>query len=311
MAKIYKNIKEKVEDVTKEGRLVIAINAIGNEDTDGDISMPGSFDKTLKDDIVRAKWYLNHDTTILLGVPISGREEDGLVKMEAQLNLKKQIGRDVLSDYELFAEFERTLEHSVGVEDILRNKSNTKQVLEWKFWECSTLTSWGANERTPLLEIKSVDDQIKILEKALKKSYSDERLSGMENSLSLLKKAVLGELIVKCPCCGLVFDYNTLSENTIERQIADAVGMYAQWMIDDIAYQEVQQLEPEIRNQVTSLFSKQKSMRLKSIEDIFSYVNCPKCYCQVHKINSISQTIEEQPVITSGLKSIGSKFLNK
>lgn len=309
MAKILKSIHEKVEDITKEGRLTIAINAIGNEDSDGDISLPGSFNKTMTDDIARMKWFLNHNTTQLLGVPIAGREEGGLVKMEAQLNMKKQIAIDVLSDYELYAEHGRTLEHSVGVEDIVRNKANKKEVQEWKMWEFSTLTSWGANERTPLLEIKSMDEQIKMLEKALKKNYSTERLVGMEKSLNLLKKAVLGEAIVKCPHCGLIFDYNSVEEMSVEQRIAEVVSMHAGWLTDDIVHQEVQKLEPEIRARVMSLVTKQKTMQTKSIDDIMSYVHCPKCYCEVHRVNAVTPVSEGAPQPDSVLKSIAKKCL--
>ncbi len=38
--------------------------------------------------------------------------------MVGQLNLEKQIGRDTLADYKLFAENGRTLEHSIGVKAI-------------------------------------------------------------------------------------------------------------------------------------------------------------------------------------------------
>ena len=39
---INKSIATKANDVDEKGRVVIAVNAIGNEDSDGDISMPGS-----------------------------------------------------------------------------------------------------------------------------------------------------------------------------------------------------------------------------------------------------------------------------
>ena len=309
MAPIFKSISEKVEDVTREGRLLIAINAIGNEDADGDISMPGSFNKTLKNDIDRVKWYLNHNQTILLGVPISGYEENGLVKMSTQLNMKKQICLDVLSDYELYAEYGRTLEHSVGVEDVIRNKSNTKEVLEWKLWEYSTLTSWGANPNTPLLEMKNAttDEQIKMLEKALKKNYSDERLQTIEKSLNLLKKAVLGENIVKCPYCGLVFDYNSVHEVSFEENIIESATRYAQWMIDDVVWEEVHKLEPEVAQPVMSIIQKQKTMKTKSIEDLVRYVYCPKCYNQVHRVDVVETATEEKSF--TGLKGLGKKFL--
>jgi hypothetical protein len=230
--------------------------------------------------------------------------------MSAQLNMKKQIAMDVLSDYQLYAEHGRTLEHSVGVEDVVRNKSNNKEVLQWKLWEFSTLTSWGANSNTPLLEMKNMttNEQIQMLEKALKQNRSDERLQYIEKSLNLLKKAVMGESIVTCTCCGLVFDYNSVSEQTIEHRIAESASRYAQWMIDDVVYDEIQKLEPEIVQSVLSIVMKQKSMKTKSIDDLLTYVHCPKCYSQVYRFNAINAA---EPVTDefTGLKSLGKKFL--
>ena len=103
----------KAIDVTEKGIVTVAVNGIGIEDSQHDISMPGSFDDTLKNDINKMRWYLNHDTRQLLGVPLSGQEKDGNVIMTGQINLDKQIGRDVLADYKLYRDAGRTLEQDV------------------------------------------------------------------------------------------------------------------------------------------------------------------------------------------------------
>ena len=301
---INKSIVTKTNDVDEKGRVVIAVNAIGNEDADGDISMPGSFDKTLKEDFARLKWFLNHDTSILLGVPISGEEKDGLIQMTSQFNMKKQIARDTYEDYKLYAEHGRTLEHSIGVNAISRNKSNPKEVLQWKMWEYSTLTNWGANDRTPLLDIKSLDrntasSYIDFIEKALGYKYSEERLKSMASALDMIRKAVVGEMIVKCPCCGLVFDYNSVPEHTLQQQIVDAVTQYASWLVDDVAYEEVQKLEESIRSEAMGIIESKKS-----IEDITTYVRCPKCYGRVSKTNIVLK--EDKPKFS--IKSLVDKM---
>lgn len=290
---INKSIATKTNDVDEQGRVVIAVNAIGNEDADGDISMPGSFNKTLKEDFARLKWFLNHDPCILLGVPISGEEKDDLVQMTSQFNMKKQISRDTYEDYKLYAEHGRTLEHSIGVNAINRNKSNPKEVLQWKMWEYSTLTNWGANDRTPLLDIKSMDkmtavEQVDFLKSALSMKYSDEKMKYIERSIDLIRKAIVGEMIVKCPHCGLVFDYNSVPEYTLQQQVIDVVNQYAGWLVDDIAYEEVQKLEENIRSEVMGIIESKKS-----IEDITTHVRCPKCYSRVTKSNLVLK--EEKP----------------
>lgn len=287
MGLILKNIQTKTNDVDDKGRVLVAINAIGNEDSDGDISLPGSFNNTLKMNFDRLKWFLNHNQHLLLGVPIEGVEENDLVKMSAQFNMKKQISLDTYEDYKLYAEYGKTLEHSVGVNAVRRNKSNVKEVEEWEMWEFSTLTNWGANPNTPLLDIKGMDkgevqDHIKFLEKALSMKYSDEKLQGLERSMNLIRKAIVGEMIVQCPCCGLVFDYNSMPEETLQQRVVDAVNCYAGWLIDDIVYQEVQKLEDAIRSEVMGIVQSKKSL-----DSIMNHVRCPKCYSVVSRDNMV------------------------
>ena len=280
---INKSIITKANDVDEQGRVVIAVNAIGNEDADGDISMPGSFNKTLKEDFARLKWFLNHDPCILLGVPISGEEKDDLVQMTSQFNMKKQIARDTYEDYKLYAEHGRTLEHSIGVNAINRNKSNPKEVLQWKMWEYSTLTNWGANERTPLLDIKgmntiSAEEHIKFLEEAVKMKYSDAKLKAITQSIDVIRKALLGDTIVKCSCCGEVFDYDNQPEIVLKEQVIDAVKSYDSWMKEGVAYKEIMKLANDIRSEVMALIHTRKS-----INELSKHVLCPKCCNHVSK----------------------------
>lgn len=190
--KQYKIFETKTEDVDSNGRVTVAANAISNIDSDNDMSMPGSFDKTLNENFKRVKWFLNHKTDQLIGVPIEGKQQGTYLKMTGQLNMDKQISRDTYSDYKLYAEYGKTLEHSIGVEAIKKEtKGDIRYVAEWKLWEYSTLTSWGANEDTPMLGIKShssIFDSINWLEIRLKKgNYTDEKFKEIEKQLSILK----------------------------------------------------------------------------------------------------------------------------
>ena len=191
--KIYQT---KAEDLDQKGRVLIAVNAFGNEDSDGDISAPGSFKKTLKENFDRVRWFLNHDVAILLGVPIKGTEDNQYLKMEAQFNLEKQVARDTYEDYKLYAEYGKSLEHSVGLQAIKYTIDQNKQVrtiTEWKLWEFSTLTHWGANENTPLLGIKSLVEQFndpekvkEILSKMNNGQFSDTRKKQAEKTYKSL-----------------------------------------------------------------------------------------------------------------------------
>lgn len=213
----YKIFQSKIQDVDQKKGIVINYdNSFNVVDTDGDISRKGAYSKTLIENKDRAKWYLNHDTGLLLGVPfIEGTKEDdfGLLSYN-HINTNKQLGSDTLTDYMLFKEYDRTLEHSIGYNVVKYNpydlgKGGTgRELTEVKIWEKSTLTSWGANENTPLIDIKSfkdIDKMLEMLEQMFTKNlnYSDERKRSAEKlfiELKSLSKEEPGETtLVKEP----------------------------------------------------------------------------------------------------------------
>ena len=206
MNKIVEPWKFEIKDIDqKKGLVTVYANAFNNIDSDNDISLPGSFTKTMKESFKRVKWFLNHNKEQLLGVPIEAIEDSFGLKITGQLNMSKEIGRDTLEDYVLYAENGRTLEHSIGVQaikyEVLEGDAIPQEyrsqgidwirkVSEWKWWEYSTLTSWGANENTPMVDIKSLtklQDTIDFFEKMLKGKYTDERLKKIEETYNILK----------------------------------------------------------------------------------------------------------------------------
>lgn len=287
----------KALDVTEKGIVTVAVNGIGIEDSQHDISMPGSFTDTLRDDIHKMRWYLNHDQRQLLGVPLSGEEKDGNLVMVGQLNLEKQIGRDTLADYKLFHAAGRTLEHSIGVKAMARDESDRRKVIKWMMREYSTLTNWGANPQTFLVGIKSgtadqLRDAVEFIRMAFKqRGYSDERLKNYDMELNLLLKSLSGGMVVTCPCCGHQFDYDAEPEHTFTQEVQDAAGEWLFNIARNTARQEIDKLRPEIRDQVVSIIDSLKgdkaTLTEKSITDAFSYVRCPHCWSRVNRSNSI------------------------
>jgi HK97 family phage prohead protease len=190
---MLKGLQSDITDLDEKGRIVVAANAFGNIDSDRDISMPGSFDKTIRENFTRLKWFLNHDRTQLLGVPLEATPTKEYLQVVGQINLDKQIGRDTYADYKLFADHGKSLEHSIGVDAIKYiedRENNVRKVTEWKWWEYSTLTSWGANEKTPLISIKSASPAmaLDLFELRMEKgNYSDETFIQIENSIKRLK----------------------------------------------------------------------------------------------------------------------------
>lgn len=303
--------KTKANDVDEKGIVTVAVNGIGVKDSQGDISMPGSFDKTLTEHIHKMRWFLNHKTDQLLGVPLSGKEENGNLVMVGKINLEKQMGRDVLADYKLYAENGRTLEHSIGVSAVKSDEADKSKVLEWKMWEYSTLTAWGANPQTFLVNIKSatreqVEEAARFLSKAAEGKYghSDERLNSFDMELKKLLKALDGANIVKCPYCGKEFDYDEQAERSFSTQVLENAAMYARWIAEDRVSEEMHKLTPEIQAEVMAVLQAVNIMKAggvrpteqkalvelyteKNIQDAMTYVRCPYCWNKVYKTMTV------------------------
>jgi len=219
----YKVFQAKVMEVdNKKGIVINYDNTFNNVDTDGDISRKGAYAKTLVENVARAKWFLNHDQTLLLGVPfIEGTKEDdtGLLSYN-HINMDKQLGKDMLSDYMLFKEYDRTLEHSIGYKAMKFNPYDLgggkkgRELTEVKLWEKSTLTNWGANENTPLIDIKSIKEikpVLEMLEQMFTKNlkYSDERKRSAEKLIKELQSLSCEEpgetTLIKEPTASEIF----------------------------------------------------------------------------------------------------------
>jgi hypothetical protein len=216
--------------------------------------------------------------------------------MVGQLNLAKQIGRDTLEDYKLYAAAGRTLEHSIGVQAIKRDPEDKRKVLEWKMWEYSTLTSWGSNPQTFLVGIKQDDPatvraNIEFIRRALQMRYTDERLKQYEMRLDMLTKALEGAVVVTCPHCGQEFVWDEAERYTLSQQVLDCANSYLRWITDGIVREEMSKLKPEIRAAVLAILDPvlskmdgkiDEEMVTKSLEDIAEFAYCPNCYSRVY-----------------------------
>lgn len=307
----------KALDVSEKGIVTVGVNGIGIEDAQHDISMPGSFTDTLRNDISKMRWFLNHDTRQLLGVPLSGEEKDNNLIMTGQINLHKQIGRDIFEDYKLFRDAGRTLEHSIGVKALARDEEDRRKVVRWKMLEYSTLTGWGANPQTFLVGLKSgtadqLRDAVEFIRMAFKQhGYSDERLKNYDMELNLLLKSLGGGLVVTCPCCGHQFDYDKEPEHTFSQEVQDAASEFVSSIARNEARRQIEQYRPEIQAAVSSIIdgmaATKKELTTKSIVDAFAYVRCPHCWSRVFRSNNIlvpepTEVKEKKPEDEEGKK---------
>jgi len=190
----FKNFESPIEDLDEKGVVTVYGNAFLNKDSDGDISAYGSFDKTIKENASRIKHFLNHDSRLLIGVPLDFNPDDKGLLMRSKLNLNKPLGKDVYEDYKLYKDNGKTLEHSIGYGVEKRDAKNKSIITEYKLWEVSTLTAWGANPLTPLVDMKSANKEIEIMQWLVKMydlPYSDNRLQSIETILKSLEKEPL------------------------------------------------------------------------------------------------------------------------
>jgi HK97 family phage prohead protease len=165
--------------------------------------MPGSFKKTLKDNGSRLRHFKYHDTRLMPGVIIEAKEDQIGLLITSQLILETQLGRDTYEEYKALANAGKQMEHSVGVNAVKYErdeKAGIRTVSEWKLWEVSTLTAWGANPAALAQNIKEMDPddiqtEICFLRGLLNiKSYDDLKLEEIEKQINYLDKvkAVLG-----------------------------------------------------------------------------------------------------------------------
>jgi HK97 family phage prohead protease len=294
-------VKTKSNKVDDKGVVTIAINAIGNLDSHGDISASGSFDKTLKENFKRTRHFLNHDQSILIGCPLEGWEENRLVLMKSELNLDVEKGKEAYSFYKLYQKNDMTLEHSVGVEKIKQDPKDERVVTEWKLWEFSTLYNWGSNPKTPLLDLKKLqfenDPQksIKFLRDALKMKFKDETLQTYENYLTLIEKAMKKEVeLVTCKC-GLTFDYNSVHELTLQEQVLEIARDKINWETHKITDEALNELTPELQQEILDILAN-ANLTKKSLTDITNFVRCPICYSRVYR-NEIINPIQYKTMV--------------
>ena len=181
---------------SQKGIVSMYVNAFGNVDSDNDISEKGSFTKTIKENGKRVKHFLNHSWDKLIGVPLEMKEDDNGLLVRSQLNLKSALAQEVFEFYKMYAEQGTSLEHSVGLDAVkfdIDQQKGIRTVKEWKLWEYSTLYAWGANQNTPMVDIKNMktNEAFELLDTMLRKgNFRDETFKEIENKLNELKALI-------------------------------------------------------------------------------------------------------------------------
>jgi len=155
----YKILEMEVKDVDrKEGIVSGYFSAFNVKDSDGDVIHPGAFQRSIDDwqPKGRIKHLLNHDPSKPLGKIVELKEDDYGLFYRSQIG-KHDLGRDFVK----MVESDLIKEHSIGFNDLTpvdkRKGEGFNNITNVKLFEGSSLTAWGANEFTPLIEMKGMD----------------------------------------------------------------------------------------------------------------------------------------------------------
>ena len=149
--------KAEIQDVDTTKRTVSGyFSKFGNVDSDNDIIVSGAFARTIRengpDGKNRIKHLKNHDPNRMIG-KITELKEDSNGLFFTSVMSTNTHGKDALIEYQ-----EGLLtEHSIGFITLQSDQTEDgiQLIKEVKLFEGSGVT-WGANEDTPLTDIKSM-----------------------------------------------------------------------------------------------------------------------------------------------------------
>lgn len=177
-----------------EGILAGYANVYNIEDLQGDISRPGSFVKTVSENLRSMKIYRNHDAKKFVGVPVKldAYDPHGLY-LEAKIIMDTQLGKDTYQETKFLFENGFEAGFSIGGWVMKRDKDNRKMVTEYKLDEISILTMQPANQLSMVDMVKSIrmTDELtqekfwQTITKAYNAEFSDDILKSLEKFLSI------------------------------------------------------------------------------------------------------------------------------
>jgi hypothetical protein len=95
---------------------------------------------------------MNHDPSQPLGKILELKEDSYGLFYRSQIG-KHRLGQDFIK----MVESDLIKEHSIGFRTLREQKSDTaNEIYEVMLFEGSSLTAWGANEATPVINMKSI-----------------------------------------------------------------------------------------------------------------------------------------------------------
>lgn len=195
----------------KKGIIAGYFAHFNNLDSDGDVIMPKAFTKTIaergpKSTQPRVKHLRNHMVYEPIGVITELKEDDKGLYYESKAGTHF-IGQDTIK----MIESGLITEHSFGFDTVKKEtikegegffeSGRERRLIELRMWEGSSLTAWGANERTggATLKMMGKEAYLKMLEdrnKALDKFIHNTTATDETIELLLLESKQLTQIIL-------------------------------------------------------------------------------------------------------------------
>ena len=192
---IYKN-NSQITDIS-EGIIVGYANVYNVKDSDGDISLPGSFAKTVTERAKKIKIFKNH-TPVLVGIPTEMDIVDAYgLRTVSKMLMDTDTGRDTHTEVKFLVDNGFESGYSIGGWVVQRDTKNKAGVKEYRLKEISVLTTEEpANEFSLISAVKAVKELTeptqeefwKVIEKAYNERFSDPLLKSLETFLTLKDK---------------------------------------------------------------------------------------------------------------------------
>jgi len=177
----------------KQGIVTGYFAHFGSLDSDGDIVEQGAFKKSIQERGPSSKqlikWLLDHDKTKVPGT-LTELSEDNIGLYYAGKAGRHTLGRDFL----LMAEDGIINQHSFGFRTIKEQydeQARANRIKEVMLYEGSSIQFLGANENTPIVGVKSLEDALEYIEKLKKfvntSNATDETLKALDIQLKSLQ----------------------------------------------------------------------------------------------------------------------------
>lgn len=162
-------------------------NVYNIKDSHNDVSLPGSFLKTVKEQSGRIFVYRNHDDNLLAGVPklINADDPYGLFT-GTQFNMGTDVGKNTFLDVKFM--HDNGVPPPVSVAVYIKQRKG-QNISEQRLKEYSFLTKAQSNPLSFALSVKNEDDNVDIMQLVTKMynlPYTDKRLQELELLLKSL-----------------------------------------------------------------------------------------------------------------------------